>query len=158
VDIKISKEEYLRQVEEYQKVMIEMAQKDISRFIQLTKIMDDLTDRSREIILEHLSYDGIRNLSEDDRYLIWSSLTEFVSKHRGYPDTEWTLKKEYLKKVEEVIGTFEVESQFTDKYLFENDDIKLYQQKGNWDKQQRDLTKKRKKLSIEFCAQKELMA
>ncbi len=146
VDTKISKEEYLRQVEEYQKVMIEMAQKDISRFIQLTKIMDDLTDRSREIILEHLSYNGIRNLSEDDRYLIWSSLTEFVSKHRRYPDTEWTLKKEYLKKVEEVIGTFEVESQFTDKYLFENDDIKLYQQKGNWDKQQRDLTKKRKEI------------
>jgi hypothetical protein len=146
LDIKISKVEYLRQVEEYQKVMIEMAQKDVSKLIQLTKMMDDLTDRSREFILRHLSCSSIMNLSEGNRYLIWSALTEFVSKHRKYPDAEWSLKTEDLKKVEEVIRTFEVGSWFTDKYLFENDGIKLFQQQGNWSEQQSDLIKKRKEI------------
>lgn len=141
---KVTNQEYWDQVIAYAEIAVEMAADDNQKLKELVSNLDNLPKPSFDTVLQHISTSKLIELSEQDRLPIWSSLTDFISKHRRYSDAKWALDEGNIKKIEEVAKLIAPKSaEGIYKKLFSSRDFDLYEEKGNWQEQARKLEFKR---------------
>ena len=141
---KVKPEEYLEQVSLYADMVVEMAKHDIKRLNELIGYLDNLPPSSFEKVLEYLSSDDIIKKTEDKRLVLWTGLTDFISKHKKFADAQWALSPDLVSKIENIAKALAPEKkQNLHRRLFINRDPDLFEEKENWQEQQKELEKRR---------------
>ncbi len=141
---KVTKKEYWDQVTIYAELAVEMAYEDLEKLNELVANLDNLPKPSFDGVLEYLSSVAITELSEIERLPIWTSLTEFVMKHRKFHDAKWALDAQVVSRIETTANKLSPTShESLNLRLFSNSDIDLYEERGSWEEQRKKLDEKR---------------
>jgi len=142
----VSKREYLDQVSYYADIVVEMAKEDIAKLAELIGYLDKLPQSAFNKILEHLESNEIISLSEDERLPLWTKLVNFALKHKRYSDAKWALSPDLVGKIDKIAECLAPQSPLNlYRRLFCERDFDLYEDKGNWDEQQKKLDERRQK-------------
>lgn len=148
--------EYIEQIIVLSSMAVDLAKNDIEKLIKLTRCLADLPKSAYDSILNNCSSDYILNLSEEERYLLWEELDEIVRKHRKFSDASWALHEEELRKIEDVANIIKpISPEIKFQYLFANKDFELLEEKGDYDKQIKNLSEKRKLAICEILKDKD---
>jgi hypothetical protein len=140
----VTGEEYWEQVGSYAKLAVEMACEDLVKLKVLVGKLDNLPRPSFDAVLEYLTSEKITKLPETDRLPIWTSLMEFVRKHRRFADAKWALDAELVSRIEVIAeGLTPVSPEGLYRRLFSNRDFDLYAENDNWEEQRKNLDEQR---------------
>jgi hypothetical protein len=143
-EIKVSNLEYWDQVTAYAEIAVGMAIEDINNLNELVSNLDNLPRPSFDAVLQHIQSGHLHDLSEKERLPIWTSLTDFILKHRRFSEAPWALDEEHIKKIEEAANLIAPETaEGIYRKLFSSRDLDLYEEKGNWQEQAEKLEIKR---------------
>jgi hypothetical protein len=140
----IPMKEYWDQVSCYAELALQMAGKDTDRLKKLVGAMDNLPPPVFDGLLGHLESDAIAGLPEKERTSLWSELMKFTVKHRRYADAKWALGEDVLERIDAVASSLAPENP-SNLYsrLFSGSDFDLYEEDGDWRKQERRLNERR---------------
>lgn len=153
----VTNKEYWDQVVGYAKLAVEMACEDSDRLKELVTNLDNLPQPSFDAVLNHLISPKITELSEDQRIPIWTNLTDFARKHRRFADAKWALGAEIVSRIETTATRLAPTSpEGLYRRLFSNRDFDLYEERDNWEEQQKKLDDKRKQVVREILDTKGL--
>ena len=148
---KVTNKEYWDQVKAYAEIAVEMATHDNKKLKELVSNLDNLPEPSFDIVLQHISSAKIIKLSEKDQLPIWTSLTDFIAKHRRYSDAKWAFDEERIKKIEEAANLIAPKSpEGIYKKLFSSRAFDLYEETDNWREQEKKLEVKRQEVVEEI--------
>jgi len=141
---KVTQKEYWDQVIMYAGMIVELAEHDISKLVEITSHLDDLPQQTLEIVLEHLSTVEITGKPENERMPLWAGLTDLVLKHERFADAKWALSPEFVSKIKETAKKLAPQARSNlYKRLFSERDIDLLEEKGNWEEQSGKLEERR---------------
>ena len=136
----VTNEEYWEQVSFYADLAVSMASHDIDKLTELISHLNNLPPSSFNKVLEYMSSEAVSTKPENERLGLWTELTEFVSKHRRFADAKWALRPDIVTKIESVAKTLSPQNPLNlHRRLFSNRDFDLYEEKGNWQEQQKKL-------------------
>lgn len=139
-----SKKDYWEQVSSYAIMAVEMAKNNIFKLNKLISYLDHLTFQAFEEILQYLSSTDIIEKPEVNRFKIWEKLVNIASKHRKYADSDWAMSDDLVSKIEKVAEMLKpINPLYLYHRLFINKNFDLYEQKGSWQEQQKQLEEKR---------------
>lgn len=134
----VSHKEYWNQVAYYAEVAVDMASENVDRLSELIDRLDSLPMPSFERVLGFLSSDEVTTLPEDERVRPWKRLMAFIVKHRKFSDAKWALRENLVEKIEEVANKIRPENPLLlYQRLFEGHDSDLYNERGNWQEEQK---------------------
>ena len=140
----ITNKDYWDQVIGYADIAVEIATKNRTRLIELIDRIPVIPDPSRTRLLSHLESKEIANLSESDRQPIWEGLVKLAAVHRQYSDAEWAMDSDSVSKIEQIAKRLEPQSPSARHHrLFSGLDFELYEEKGDWETQERKLDLRR---------------
>jgi hypothetical protein len=140
----VTKNEYWEQVSFYADLAVEMAMNDIGKLNELISYLDNLPEPSFEKILKHLSSEDILAKPEDERLGLWTELTEFTSRHKRFADAKWALSPNIVSKIDKVAKALVPTNPMNLHHrLFSGRDFDLYEEKGDWKEQQKQLEERR---------------
>ncbi len=140
----VTQKEYWDQVAMYADMVVEIAEHDISKLVEITSHLDDFPQQTLEKVLEHLSTEEITGKPENERMPLWTGLTELVSKHERFADAKWALSPDFVLKIKETANKLAPQNRLNlYKRLFTDRDINLFEEKGNWQEQQKKLEERR---------------
>lgn len=140
----VTHKEYWEQIEAYTAFAVEMACEDMGRLNVLVGHLDNLPQPSFDSILDFLASDTITRLSEIERMPIWTSLSDFVRKHRRFSEADWALDEQLVSRIEVVAERLSpVSAEVLYRRLFSNRDFDLYEDNDNWEEQRKKLELKR---------------
>ncbi len=143
--------EYREQVSKYAEMAVEMACADIGRLTELVDEMDNLPQPAFDKVVDYLSSDAIRNLGEESKLPIWSSLMRFSRKHRRYHDADWALPLDVVERLEDVAKAISPESpERRYQHLFTDNSFDLFEEDGDWNEQEHLLEEKRNRAVSEI--------
>ena len=149
----VAKQEYRKQVLFYAELAVSMASHDIAKLNEFIDHLDNLPQPSFNKVLEHLSSEAISSKPEDERLALWTSLTNFTSKHRRYSDAKWALSSNIISKVEVVAAKIAPKNPLNlHRRLFDGRDFHLYEEKDNWEEQQQKLEERRQQVIKDILA------
>ena len=140
----ITNKDYWDQVIGYADIAVEIATKNRTRLIELIDRIPVIPDPSHTRLLSHLESKEIANLSESDRQPIWEGLVKLAAVHRQYSDAEWAMDSDSVSKIEQIAKRLEPQSPSARHHrLFSGLDFELYEEKGEWEAQERKLDLRR---------------
>lgn len=101
---------------------------------------------------ERLTSDSVLNLPNENRLNLWMELTTRTGNHRKYSESEaWAVPEQSLQELEEIADCLKPqEPEVRHRRLFSGHDMDLYDETGDWDKQQERLLRKRIEALIEI--------
>jgi len=138
-------QEYWQQVLFYAETVVSMASSDTDKLPEIIKNLDNLPKPSFDKVLELFSSENISGLPENQRLLIWNSLTKYISKHKRYPNAKWALPPEIISKIEGInLKLAPANPLNLYRRLFDERDFDLYEESENWEEQRLTLEKRRK--------------
>lgn len=136
--------EYWEQITAYTDLAVHLAKSDSGKLCELTKRLSDLPKSAHESLLEHLASEAVVSLPEADRLPIWENLDHLVRHHRKYTDTDWALPEDVVNNIAETAQALALTSPaFKYHHLFSGRDFDLYDEKGNYEEQQKRLDQAR---------------
>jgi len=142
----VSNKDYWEQISSYTDTAVEMARNDIARLNQLIKYLDHLTPESFSKILGYLSSKEVIDKPENQRAKLWEELIAFISRHKKYADAKWAMKPELISKIEDIAKKLAPTNPYELYHrLFSGRDFELYEEKGDWQEQQKKLEEERQK-------------
>jgi len=140
----VTQKEYWDQVALYADMTVGMAEHDVTKLEELTGHLDNLPQPSLEKVLEHLSSGDITGKPENERTALWTGLIEFVSKHERFADAKWALSPDLVSRIKETANKLAPQNRLNlYRRLFTDQDIDLFEEKGNWQEQQKKLEERR---------------
>lgn len=143
-DKTVSYKDYWEQVSCCAGMAVEMAKNDIVRLKELVGHLDHLTPELFDAMLEHLASDEIINKPENELLNLWEELVEFIAKHKKYSDADWAMNPEIILKIEVVAEKLAPKNPlYLYHMLFSGRDFDLYEEKGDWQEQQKKLEEQR---------------
>ena len=136
----VAQQEYWEQVSFYAELAVSMASHDIAKLNELIDHLGNLPRHSFDKVLEHISSEAITSKPEDERLALWTSLTNFTSKHKRYSDAKWALSSDIISKVEGVAAKIAPTNPLNlHRRLFGDRNFDLYEENDNWEEQQQKL-------------------
>lgn len=138
--LKVSNEEYWRQVSTYSEIAVIEAGADASRLKIIIDHFDQLPEPAFSNLIKTLSSEKMTSLQENQKSELWNSINHLVKRHRRFSDAKWALPEKQLSRIEEValkLAPTDPISLF--QHLFTNRDYDLYEKNGNWEEQARKL-------------------
>jgi hypothetical protein len=142
----VTYQEYWKQIDAYAELAINAAKQDISKLAELIKRLDDLPPGARNQILAYLRSNTIVSVKEADRLPLWTELVDLVSKHRKFKDAKWALKIEEVNEIAEIAESLTPDSPiYRYQRLFGENEFDLYEEKGNYEEQRKELEDRRQK-------------
>ena len=136
--------EYREQITAYTELAVHLAKSDVAKLCELIKRLPDLPKAACESLLDHLTTDKVVSLPEAERLPIWESLDALVRHHQKSSDADWALPEDAVNKIAETAQALvPVSPEFTYRYLFGGRDFDLFEEKGDYDKQQKRLDEAR---------------
>jgi hypothetical protein len=142
----VSHEDYWAQVEYFSECVVQIASADFNRLSELVQYIDHLTETTFEKAIKAFEQAKEGGLSVEQRYEVWEALTRVVTKHRKYPDADWSLPEDYIEKLDGLAEMLQPES--PEKLyirLFSGRDDELYDEIGDWEQQRKNLEERREK-------------
>ncbi len=140
----VTKQEHWDQVSNYAEMAVSMAGHDTSKLAELIDHLNNLPKPSFDKLLGVLSSNVVTESPEDQRLILWGRLTKLTRKHRRHADAKWTLNIELVIAIETVadkLAPLKPLNRY--QYLFSDRNSDLYDEKGNWDIQQKKLEERR---------------
>ena len=137
--------EYWDQVDFYAELAIELSKKDYKNLEELLEHLNNIHENQFNDILNYLTTDEIINLDETKRTPIWSKLTEFILKHRKFPEAKWAKPSEVIDKLEIVTNKLAPKDPLNIyKRLFSTrGGFDLFEEKENLEEQRKKVQEKR---------------
>lgn len=148
----VTHREYWEQVSAYAELAISEAKRDVSKLVELIDHLESLPQPTHEQLLEYLGSDTVMAMPEAVRLRLWNKLVDLVTKHRKFADAKWAMKPEQVDKIAKVADQLAQEAPFFQyQRLFSERDFDLYEEKGNYEEQRKELEMRRQK-AIEVIA------
>ena len=136
--------EYWEQITAYTELAIDLAKKDTEKLGELINRLSDLPRPAQENLLLHLTSKEVVALSESERLPLWEKLGSLVRRHRRFADADWALPEAVVKKIEETAQALVPQApELKYHYLFSGRDFELFEEKGDYDEQQKRLDEAR---------------
>jgi hypothetical protein len=149
----VSQQEYWDQVLFYADMTYDAAKGNISKLVELIGYLDNLPEPTFEKLLAHLRSEEITGKPEEERFLLWTKLVDFVSKHKRHADAKWVLSPDLVENIEKVAACLAPQNPGNlYRRLFSQRDFDLYEEKGNWKEQQEKLGERRNHAIQEILA------
>ena len=140
----VTNKDYWDQVIGYAEIAVEIAANNRSKLAELISRIPVIPDPPRARLLSHLQSKEVVDLSESDRQAIWEELVKLTSVHRQYSDAEWAMDSNSISKIEQIAKLLEPQSPSARHHrLFSGLDFELYEEKGEWEAQERKLEQRR---------------
>lgn len=137
-------EDYWDQVIGYADIAVDMAVKDPLRLVELIDRIPVIPDPPRTRLLNHLASNEIADLSEPERQPMWEGLVKLAAVHRQYSDAERAMDSDSVSRIEQLAKKLEPQSSSARHHrLFSGLDFELYEQKGDYEAQERKLELRR---------------
>lgn len=145
--------EYWEQVLAYAELAINEAKRDVTKLAEIIDYLESLPQPSHDELLEYLRSELVLAMPEAERLHIWNKLVELVTKHRKFADAEWAMKPELVDRIASVADQLAPDAPFfRHQRLFSERDFELYDEKGNYEQQQKKLEKSRQEAVKEVVA------
>ena len=136
--------EYWRQVEMYGEMTVAAAIATRSRLAELIPHIDNLLPPLRDALLTQLSSEPVLTAPEAERFQLWTELEKVIHRHRKFSDAQWALKPPDVEKIAAVSNQLAPQSlHYRYHRLFDDADIRLYEEVGNYTEQSKRLEEKR---------------
>jgi hypothetical protein len=149
----VTQGEYWEQVDRYSQIAVAAAKIDHTKLVELIDRIDDLPRAAFDQLLAHLGSDAVLAISEADRLTIWTALVDLMTKHRKYPDADWSMEKETIDKIAALADQLAPNApSFRHQRLFSERDFDLYEEKGNYEEQRNSLEIRRQGALAEVAA------
>ena len=147
----VSQADYIKQVIEYGKYVVELSNKDLSRLPKLVDHLDHLHEEAFNASINLLKNYSESNAPSIEKYILWIELLKFVNKHRKFSDADWSLPSDILDKLEPVVSNLQPEDkELLYRRLFTNNNMDLYEEKGNWREQEVAISEARNEAILEL--------
>lgn len=155
----VSQEEYWQQVTFYTEQAVVMAGYNPIKLGILIENFASLPNPAYDQLLNVLASSEIVGLNEELRQPLWEKLMSFLTKHRRFPDAEWSTEESQLAPIENVAEKLAPVSPFNRyQHLFSNRDFEPYEERDNWDEQQKKLIQRREDAIKQLLSENGLMA
>ena len=139
-EINVTEEEFHSQSTAFANLLVELSDNNSKLIIELINYIDHLPEESFFHFIENLKSLKIDEIPEDNKEIIWSTLNQFIRKHRRFKDTWWSLGEDKLLQLDEVVKIFlPCNPLYLYKSLFCNREHDLYEETGDWEKQREKL-------------------
>ncbi|WP_288406034.1 hypothetical protein [uncultured Acinetobacter sp.] len=144
-EINIEDEEFISQSIVFANLLVELSNNNSQLIIELINHIDHLPEESFFLFIENLKKLKVDEIAEDTKEIIWSTLKQFIRRHRRFSDTWWSLDEDKLLQLDEVVKIFlPTDPLYLYKLLFGNRDHDLYEESGDWERQRKKLEEDRK--------------
>lgn len=145
-EINIEDDDFINQSTTFANLLVELSNNNSKLIIELISHIDHLPEESFFRFIENLKRLKIDELTEDTKEIIWSTLKQFIRKHRRFSDSWWALDEDKLLQLDEVVELFlPIDPLYIYKSLFCNRDHDLYEENGHWEQQRERLEEARKR-------------
>lgn len=104
-DNKITVKEYVESISGIMDRILSNIDKDDKKWAEIMEHYSSLLPQEREKVLKKLS--NSIDLIKDGQIDLWNKLREILSHHRSFPEAEWALPEEELKKIEKIYNRLE---------------------------------------------------
>ncbi len=140
----VTDDDYWEQVMVYAGLAVGVAKVDLLKLAELIDRLPDLPNQARSRVLDHFGSEAISALPESSRLPIWEALVDLAGKHRKFPDAQWAMPPEVITRVEEVAAMLAPRSAgLLHRRLFSDRDIDLFEERGNYEEQRKNLNLRR---------------
>jgi len=151
----VTRQDYWTQIQGYAEVAINAATTDSTKLAQLLDRLADLPSPAYERVLEHLSSDQVVAMPESDRLPLWETLVDLSAKHKKFADAQWALPSENVSAIENAASKVAPRSiDLIHRRLFSARDFDLFEEKGDFEEQQRRLDQRRESAVAEILNKK----
>lgn len=148
----VSNRERWEQVGVYANLAIGAAKNDVSKLVELADRLDDLPEPARKELLAYFGSESVTSMPEVDRFQLWDHLTYLVARHRGFADAEWALKPEIVDEIGAVAHALAPRTpSLIHRRLFRSDYLEFFDDKIEYDEQERQLDEQQQKALQEIC-------
>jgi len=145
--------EYWEQVTNYAELALNEAKKDVRKLIELINYLPTLPQSIHEKLLEYLASDEVLTLLEGDRSRLWNALIDLVTTHRKFADADWAMKPEQVDRIAAIAERLAPQTpSLRHQRLFSEREFELYDEKGDYEEQQKNLEVRRQKAVEEIFA------
>lgn len=132
----VTQKQYWEQILFYSNLAVSMAGSDVEKLNELIDRFNDLPKLFFDKFLEVLSSEAVLGLPEDQRLLLWNNLKKFTSRHRRFSKAKWALNDELLSSIETVAEKLAPTNPTkSHQRLFSERTFDLYEENGDWEKQ-----------------------
>jgi hypothetical protein len=146
----VSTGEYSEQANAYCDLAVTTASNDPAKLGALIERINGLPPAARNRLLTVLGSEAISSMAEAERLPLWTALIDVVVKHRKFVDAQWAMNPEEVDRIEEIAESLApVLPVNRFRRLFSSRDFGLYEEKGNYEEQQRQLEERRRQAIIE---------
>ncbi|MCG8345124.1 MAG: hypothetical protein MI685_08205 [Chlorobiales bacterium] len=150
----VTHEGYWQQASFYAELAVAAAGYDTNRLSTLIDHFDKLPKPAFDQLVEVLTSQPISELFEEQRLSLWNHLMKFTNKHRRFSDAKWALPGELITSIEQVAEQLAPKKPFNlYQHLFADRDFDLYEENGDWEKQQKKLDARRETAISEIFQQ-----
>lgn len=145
--------EYWKQVEIYSEMAITLAKSDHEKLAELIGDMGRLSPPAREQLLTYLETEEVVTMPEAERLDLWTELVDLVTEHRKFSEAGWAMEPEQVDEIAALAERLAPETPaFLHQRLFSERDFDLYEEKGNYQEQRKELEERRQKAVQEVAA------
>ena len=138
----VSQLEYQEQVAIYAEIAVEMAKQDFHKLNDLVAQLDHLPLLSLKEILKYIASDEVVEKSEQERLPIWNELKAALARYKRKGKTKRSINPDIISTIEKVSQQVAPSDPLNlYRRLFDNRTIDLYEEVGDWEKQQKLLEK-----------------
>lgn len=147
----VTNKEYVEQVSAYAELVVAEAKNDFTKLAELIDRLANLPRAAYDKTLEYLGSDIVRKMPDADRLGVWTKLVDLIAQHKKFADAEWSLPAEELNKLDDITQQLTpTDPLFRFKRLFIPRDYDLYEEKGNYEQQRKDLEKRRQDVMLDI--------
>ena len=147
----VTKIDFWNQIEFYAEQAVSIAEKDLLKLSEIIGLFDKLPKSAFNQLLNVLSSDAILEMPEDEKLVLWNSLTGFTSKHRRFADTDWALDGGPLSSIETAADKLAPSNPLLlHQRLFSCYDHDLYEKNDDFEVQRKRISERRTKAISEI--------
>jgi hypothetical protein len=144
---------YWEQIATYADVAIRAAKNDLAKLSDLIDRVTDLPTPECQQLFTHLGSNAVVSLPQADRLRLWTTLVNLVSKHRKFADAQWAMKPETVNEIAILAERLAPDApHYRHQRLFSERDFDLYEEKGNYEEQRKELDERRQRAVAEVLA------
>jgi hypothetical protein len=113
-----------------------------------------LPSSALEQLLGHLRSDNIISVPDRNKLGLWNQIVSLVSKHRRFADADWAMNSNLVNEIDAIAHRLMPEAPlYRHQRLFSEQDFDLYEERGNYEEQQKELENSRQKALLEVFAE-----
>lgn len=142
----VTQQEYWEQVSVYAEFAVTVGKENISKVAELVDRLPDLPRPARDQLVAHLCSEAVVSIPEKDRLPLWNELVNLVSKHRRFAGAEWAMKPDVVNQIASVAERLAPDAPiYRYQRLFSERDHDLFEEKGNYEEQRKELEERRQR-------------